>query len=495
VRGERAPRAARARLALAALAPAEVALLRAVADALGGRGPAYLVGGAVRDALLGRRPAGGRGHDVDVVVPHGALALARRLADRLGGAFVVLDAARGAARVVVGPHRLDLTDVRGPTLAADLAARDFTVDALAVPLGELLRTGHAAVLDPTGGLADLRARRLRPPAPTVLEEDPLRTLRAVRLEGALGLRLTPGAARAVRRAAPGLARVAAERVRDELLALLALPRTAAALRRADRLGLLAVVLPEVEPMRATPQPPPHRFTVLEHSLRAVAACDAIVARPAALAPLGEELAAHLADRLNGGVERRQVLKLAALLHDVAKPETRRCADGEVRFFAHDVLGAARARAIGERLRLPGAATTVLERLVRHHLRPMHLATADALTPRARYRFYRDLGAESRDLLLLALADAAAVRGEPPGRVWRRATLIRELLRGWRDAEREATAPPLVRGEDVMAHFGIPPGPEVGRLLALAREAQALGRVRTREEALAYLDAVRARPLE
>src|SRR5262249_46092395 len=262
-------------------------------------------------------------------------------------------------------------DFRASTLDGDLAARDFTVNALAVPVRALLRERRAAIVDPTGGLADLRARRLRVSHPGALDEDPLRGLRGVRLEAALGLRLTPATARAIRTAAPQLARVAIERVRDELLALLALPETARALRRADALGLLTVVLPEIAPMRTTSQPAPHRFAVLEHSLRAVAGADAVVARPGDLEPFADELRVHLGARLGGGVTRGQALKLAALLHDVAKPETRRAIGGRVRFFEHDVIGAARVRTLGTRLRLPAAVTGFVERLVRHHLRPMH----------------------------------------------------------------------------------------------------------------------------
>jgi poly(A) polymerase len=172
---------------------------------------------------------------------------------------------------------------------------------------------------------------------------------------------------------------------------------------------------------------------------------------------------------------------------VAKPETRRLVGGRVRFFEHDVIGAARARAIGERLRLPERAVTLLERLVRHHLRPMHLAQAGEVTRRARFRFYRDLGPDTRDLLLLALVDGAAVTGTSPLAVWRRATLLRDLLGGWTEAETAAAAPPLLRGQDVMTRYGLAPGPAVGDLLARAREAQDLGLVRSREEALAYLD--------
>ena len=472
------------------LTRAEVAVVRAVAALAGRRSAPVLVGGAVRDAWLGRRPPGGV--DLDVAVPAGALGLARRVAQRLRGAFVPLDPERGTGRAVVRGVRLDVTDFRGPTLAADLAARDFTVNALAVPLRELVTRGAAPIVDPTGGLADLRARRLRAPDPRVLADDPLRALRGVRLEAALAFRLTRGTAAAIRDVAPALAAVAAERARDELLAVLALPDTARAFRRMDALGLLGVLVREVEPMRATAQPAPHRFPVLEHSFRALAGADRVLARLAALVPFGEDLGAHMDEPLGGGVTRGQVLKLAALLHDVAKPETRRVVQGRVRFFEHDLVGAERARAIGQRLRLPERAVGVLARLVRHHLRPMHLGASGRLTQRARYRFYRDLREDTQDLLLLALADAAAVTGASPLRVWRRAPLIRDLLSGWQE-QQAVEAAPLLRGEDVMHRLGIAPGPAVGRALERVREAQALGRVTTRDEALAYLDSLSTDP--
>src|SRR5262245_2716405 len=185
------------------LAPPAVLMLRAVAAAAAAGLSPVLVGGAVRDVYLARRTV-----DVDVAVPSGGLALARRVAGRLGGTFVALDEARGTARVLWAGLRLDVSEFRAPTLEADLAARDFTVDAMAVDIGLLLSKGRAPVIDPTGGLADLKARRLQLPGPGVLREDPLRGLRAVRLEGTLGFRLTHSAARQVREVAPALAGVA-----------------------------------------------------------------------------------------------------------------------------------------------------------------------------------------------------------------------------------------------------------------------------------------------
>jgi putative nucleotidyltransferase with HDIG domain len=457
-----------------------VAMLRAV-HAVAPPGT-VLVGGAVRDARLGRPIL-----DIDLAMPRGALDVGRRVAARVGGTFVLLDEARGAARVVRPGVRLDLSDYRAPSLEGDLAARDFTVNALAVDLRSLIGSGRAAIIDPVGGLADLQSRRLRIPSVAVLQDDPLRVLRGVRLEGVLGFRLQPATVRAARAAAPGLAAVAAERIRDELLGILGLLESARAVRRADALGILAVILPEVEPMRVTAQPLPHRFPVLEHSLRALAGADIVAAHPLSFAPFSEELAGHLSQPLGGGVVRAQSLKLAALLHDVAKPETAGIVEGRLRFFGHDVIGARRARVIGERLRLPDRVIGLVERLVRHHLRPMHLGQTGALTRRARYRFFRDLGPDAQDLLVLALVDAAAVTGTDPRRVWPRAALLRDLLGGWAEELTRREGPPLVRGDDVMARYGLTAGPAIGRLLERVREAQATGLVGTREEALAYLD--------
>jgi putative nucleotidyltransferase with HDIG domain len=472
------------RLALGALAPAAREALRRLHDALGGA-PAWLVGGAVRGALEGAPPV-----DLDVTVRRGALTLGRALAEGGGGAFVALDEARGACRVLLGgepPVQVDLTDFRAASLGDDLRARDFTVNALAVPVSDLIERGDAVIEDPAGGLADLGARLVRPCGPRSLEDDPVRAVRAVRFALLPGWRLDPTAEVAVAAVAPRIVEVAAERVRAELVAILADPRAGSGLRALDRLGVLPALLPESRAMRDTGQPAPHRFDVWEHSLRAVEAADALLEHLAALAPWGEQLGAHLSEELGDRVTRREILKLGALLHDVAKPETRTVAEGRIRFIGHDAIGAARAADIARRWRLSRRAGEVLARLVGEHLRPMHLAQSGGVTRRARYRFYRALRDDARDLLLLGLADAAAVKGEPPVAVWAGpgGAIARDLMRG-AEEEQSAVAAPLLRGEDVMRAFGLAPGPEVGRLLERAREAQAMGLVSTREAALEYL---------
>ncbi|MBI4607605.1 MAG: hypothetical protein HY726_01185 [Candidatus Rokubacteria bacterium] len=531
----RAPRSAS--VSFAAFPPLHQQVIRTLVELLDPGEEAFLVGGAIRDLLLARSPI----DDLDFAVPARALATAQALAERIGGRYVCLDAARGAGRVVLvsaeARTHIDLADFRRPSLEGDLRARDLTIDAVAVSARRLAEAGEAAVFDPTGGLDDLASRRLRLPDPGAFADDPVRALRAVRLAALLHFELHPALARAARGAAARLSTAAPERVRDELAGILGLPRAGAALRALDRLGLMAAVLPESAAMKATAQPAPHRFSVWEHSVRAVEAVDRLLAGLAELEPYRAELASHLAEPLGDGVTRQAALKLAALLHDVAKPACRQVevlaeglrtsrrrgsssrdasaqaasspapatrqgpskydrgearvevrAEGRIRFIGHESLGAEMARAIAHRLRLSSAASALLEKLVRQHLRLMHLSQVPEITRRARYRFFRDLGPDARDLLLLTLADAAAVRGVSPLAVWRgrAGQLVADFMRGWQEDQRQAARPPLLRGEDVMAAFGLPPGPAVGRLLALAREAQDLGQVKSREEALAYL---------
>lgn len=486
------------RVSLDAFGAGARAALQALAQALGPGQRAWVAGGAVRDVLSGSGAA-----DLDIAVPSGAAALARRLADRLGAAYVLIDPIRGTARVAGGADhawrgpQVDVTDFRGPDLSADLRGRDFTVNALAVAVSDLTASGEGAIEDPTGGLHDLRDRIVRLCAPLSLEDDPVRVLRAARLAIQPGWRLDPGLEGRAAMAAHGLTRVSAERTRDEVLALFGEPVSAAGLRLLDRWGALAVVLPERDAMEATAQPAPHRFDVWEHSVRCVEGADLLAARCRELVPWGEALGEHLGEALGDGATRREALKLAALLHDVAKPETRTGEGDRVRFIGHDVLGAEKAFAIAERLRLSGRLTAVLERLVRHHLRAMHLAIAGDITRRARYRFFRDLGDEAQDLLLLAVADSAALTGDSPFRVWAGdgGRVVRELMAGHAEEAAARSAPPLVDGREVMAALGLPPGPELGRLLHLLREAQAVGAVTTREAALEYLRRLRDRPLD
>ena len=226
--------------------------LEAAREVFAGR-EAWIVGGAVRDRLLGRATT-----DLDLAVPDDPRDAARAMARATGGAPFRLSGAFGAWRVVAADHawHVDLVILRDGDIRADLAARDFTLNAMAEPLagGELL--------DPHGGRADLEARRLRMVSPQALADDPLRTLRAVRIAVDLDLTIEPGTAAAIGREAPGLERVAAERIFGELKQVIRSPAVRTGLQLMDAHGITAQVLPELlgaARRGAERLPPPRRL--------------------------------------------------------------------------------------------------------------------------------------------------------------------------------------------------------------------------------------------
>jgi putative nucleotidyltransferase with HDIG domain len=487
---------------------------------------ACIVGGAVRDMLLGRSV-----HDWDFAVECDGLRLARAVADRLDAAFFPLDEERDTGRVVVynadGTRTfLDFALRRGDDWCADLEARDFTVNAMAWPLD-----GLGESLDPFGGQRDLDARLVRAVTERSLRDDPARAMRAVRLAGELGFEIEPQTVEWIRRDAALLVNVSAERVRDELGKLLVQPDSLAGIQRMDDLGLLAQVLPEVAALRDVEQSRPHHWPVLEHTLFVLGVLERSVATgitPTPTLPLqGEEsspfsptgrrvrdegqamsapefvwsdmaqtladfrspLAAHLAQPLSDERTALVALKLATLLHDCAKPQTRTVdADGHTHFYDHENIGASVAAERARALRFSNAEVERVRVIIANHMRPQQLADADAIagvTRRAAYRFFRDTGEAGVDVLLLALADHIATHGPDiqPERWARRIQTVRTLLSEyWARLAKDVTPTPLVTGNDLMAELGLPPGKRIGELLEAIREAQAAGEIATREDA-------------
>lgn len=454
---------------------------------------AFLVGGCVRDRLLGH-PI----YDLDVAVDGDGLALARRLANRFQGAYYPLDVMRSTGRAILrlgeGPSLVvDIARLRGPDLSADLADRDFTINALAADV----RTPDD-VIDQHRGMADLDAGLIRPVSEASIRNDPVRALRAIRLAAGLGFALAPETGALIRRDGQALSQVAGERVRDELVRLLALPHAAPYLSQLDDFGLLALILPELEPLRNLAQPPPHYLDVLAHSLETVRALESLldegsgvgIASLEALTPFVVRLQAHVAQRLSNTRPRLVTLKLAALLHDTGKPAARTTAEnGQIRFLGHHKGGAKATGAALRRLRLSNVEVRLGETVVRHHMRPLLLANQKSVSSRAVYRFFRDTADAGVDLLLHALADhRATCASDTTDERWPRlVALVARMLADYWERQGERIAPPLlIDGDDLLREFGLQPGPHIGGLLEAVREAQVSGEVGTREEALALV---------
>jgi putative nucleotidyltransferase with HDIG domain len=458
----------------------------------------YLVGGAIRDQLMGRRI-----RDIDIAFDGDAPALARETANALSGHFALLDDERGTARVILhdGPVRtIDLTRLRVDA-TTDLAARDFTIDAMAAPIGGLARGQAVELLDPHGGTRDINTRTVRIVAEQALIDDPIRLLRAVRIATELDFDIEPSTFETLRRNVQRIRESAPERIRDEIARCFATSNAAGAVRLMDKLDLLDVVLPEVTNGRGVTQPKEHYFDVFEHNVEAVAAFDVLLGEEdfdrvrdrhstlwsaLSAAPRVRE---YLQEELSEGRSRAAILKLAALLHDVAKPDSRSVdADGRIRFFGHADIGAETARRIMRRLRFSRRETDFVATMIENHLRPGQLGQDWPPSRRAIFRFFRDTGDAAEGVLLLSLADALAARGPRMTRDgWQQSVAYIAYLLSRRHEDETVVRPQrLISGNDVMAALGMAPGREIGRLLASLEEAQAAGEVSTREEAVRFV---------
>jgi putative nucleotidyltransferase with HDIG domain len=479
-------------------------LLEKIANLIPAEVSTYLVGGAVRDLLLGRQV-----HDMDFTMSGNVMKSARKVANDLGAAFFPLDEERKTARLILThPNSerqiFDFAALRGPDLESDLRARDFTINAIAVDI----RTPQE-LLDPLGGARDLQNKLLRACSQTSLSKDPLRILRAVRLAASYHLHIVPETRSLLREAAPLLSQVSSERVRDELFRILDGPQPASVMRALEMLGVFGYVFPEIENLKGVVQSPPHIYNVWEHTLAVVKQLEAVLKslhheyqqEASANVSLGlvsvqlgrfrEQIKEHFDTALNPERSLRALLFLASLYHDIGKPLTRQVdKKGRVRFLNHDQEGALIAAQRGQSLHLSNLEVNRLATIVRNHLRPILLAQSDQLPSRkAIYRFFRDSGPAGVDICLLALADVLGTHGASlSSDVWtRQVEVVRVLLEAWWEHNEEIISPaPILNGRDVMESGGLEPGPEVGRLLETLREAQATGQVHTRQEAIDFI---------
>ena len=455
---------------------------------------AYAVGGMPRDLLLGRNPA-----DLDIVTGKDPGVAGERLAQALGASIFALDAERGHYRLGL-PDSAPLQEIdisHEQDLEADLARRDFTINAMAAPLREDGSLGE--LIDPFRGLADLESHALRMLSRQAFQDDPLRLLRAIRLTVELDLEIEDDTEEAIRELAFLLPQTAGERQREELVRILTAPRSAYGVRLLDGVSLLDELLPEIGAGRGVGQPSEHHYwDVFDHSVEALAALDLMLSPPSDperwLAPIfrdvltGFDLDAYLEGKV-GGHSRRVLLKLAGLLHDVSKPETKsEQPDGKVRFLGHPEQGAAKAETICGRLRFGAKETRFVSLLVEEHLRPAQLSQGDALpSKRALYRFFRDLSDAAPACLFLSLADVAAAQGPrlEKDRWAGHVAYVRWILvSGLEPDTAEPQKHRLVDGDALMTALGLEPGPEVGRLLAAIEEAHAVGELSTADEAFA-----------
>jgi len=462
---------------------------------------AWLVGGALRDMLLGR-PL----RDMDFVLPRNTRQVAKAVAQDLGAVSFLMDDERSTMRVIhklpdESEFYLDFIQQNGETIQADLEARDFTINAMALDLEDL-----DTLIDPTGGLADLRAKRLKTCGPGAMPADPVRCLRGLRLSNSLGFRLEKSTIAQIKTALPQLDRSAPERIRDEVFRLFGEDHPERGLRALDVLGGVVVLFPELLALKDTEQTTPHVLNAWEHTLASLAGLQKVLSilthKPDQegkgnwlmgmvslhLGRYRDQFSDYLGECLTPGRTKRALLFFTALYHDAGKPEVASTGEDKRRhFYRHEQMGSPVIIRRGLAMALSNGELDWLERVVRNHMRIHHLAaTGQAASPRAIYRFFQKAGDAGVAICLLSLADTLATYGTTITRevLEKELAICRQLLEAWWEFPQQMVRPPkLLDGIELMQDLSIEPGPLVGELLEAVRLAQVEGRVTTRMDAL------------
>jgi len=461
-------------------------------------GEVYLVGGAVRDILL-EKPLG---NDLDFVAAGEMSGLAHALAKEMRGHVFPLDESCGTWRVVIRKGKrkteIDFSSMQGGSIGDDLRQRDFTINSMAINLKEIFCSDTLSLIDPLQGLSDLRGRILRTNSEESLRQDPLRMLRAFRFASSLGFLLEEETLRMIERNKELILRSARERIRGEFFAALSESGADQFLQNLHQSGLLGEIFPEIKGWEGLDQGIHHDFPLLEHSFKTVETAEFVLEHLRELYPAyANSLDRYFCEMVEEGVSRRALFKFVAFFHDSGKPGTRGSGPEEksVRFLDHDQQGQEINILIARRMKLSRKSIGIISLLTRHHMRILSLSKIEELTARAKYRFFRDLGKEGMDTIFLALADGLASRKIPrerplfpqvPNDLKGIKEVADELLRYYYEEFSKKPPPPLLDGKEIMEILGLPQGKAVGILLTQLQEAEATGKVQTREEAWEYL---------
>lgn len=435
----------------------------------------YLVGGSVRDAMLGYVPK-----DHDLAVTGDACGVAGEIAEMAGTRVIRMGkAGQTIYRVIAGGHTFDIASAKDVPVEKDLALRDFTINAMAFDVF------RKTIIDPLNGISDLAAGRVRAVRPEAFADDPLRLLRAFRIAATLDFDVCPETLCEIRKNACRIKKVAGERIREEWFGLLDAKTSIDQIQKLDASGLIAPLFPEMERLKSCRQNYRHTFTVWDHTLVAYRHLENLLERNTP--PLSDRYGNRGLVCNAGG---KALLKHAALLHDVGKPEVQSIGrKGGIHFYGHETAGARISLDISDRLRVSSRWKNDLHAILKHHLRPLFLFVAVSQQrpkPIAHIRFFRKTAPLTPDLLLLFTADQAGKTSTGPD------LSAVEFSRATTAVYLDSFCPklqasPLIRGDELIRRFGLPPSPAVAEVLETIETQRLAGNLATREEALIFAE--------
>jgi tRNA nucleotidyltransferase/poly(A) polymerase len=446
---------------------------------------AYIVGGSVRDRLLGHTPL-----DFDVAVFGDAKKFAKRLATVTNGHWVEMGKqGHGVYRVIVDKMILDVSAVNGTTIEQDLKRRDFTINAMAYDIAS------KAFIDCVGGMQDLANRKIRMVSRSVFERDPVRLIRAYRMGAAFEFIIERRTVSAIKADAGLISNSAGERIRTELFKILETSTAHGSILQMADSGLLFTILPELSSLKGCTQNQYHRFDIFEHTFKAFYHLENILENLVTYFPALRDPQDKWAQKDCAGL-----LKYCVLLHDIGKPAVK-TADrkGSIHFYGHGKKSADMATRINQRLKLSNQAAEYTDFIIRNHIRPLFLFIAHQnkkITRRAITRFFMKCGSRTPDLWLHALAD---IKGKGDEKDEKNAAFIefaRQMITYYYSEYRsQKEHPPLISGKDLINTFGLKPSPLFKKILTRVEEARLSNSIHNRTEAEAWVRDFLARSKE
>ncbi|HLF17619.1 MAG TPA: HD domain-containing protein [Candidatus Omnitrophota bacterium] len=442
----------------------------------------FLVGGFLRDLLLGRPKI-----DFDFAVSKSALKLAKSFSTKIKGAYVLLDKERGCARVCKktkeGMATYDFADFRAKTFLGDLNKRDFTINTLYLDLNDLTvdPSLEAIIGDKKSAKKDLDSKKIKMVSAAAFREDPLRILRAYSLVAQLGFKIEKKTLMRMKKDRELLRGVSYERIRDELFKVLSSQEAGKLLKQMSRDGVLEVIIPQIRVMYNCEQGTYHHLDVWPHSLETVTQLDSVF-RQFQDAP---EINEYLDEPLAGERTRRSVMRLAALLHDIGKPQTKVREKGRTSFHGHEHVGKGIVRPIAKMLKLSTRERHILEDIVRWHLRPGYLSNFKQPSEKAVYRYLRDTKEEAISILLVSLADQRSTCGPATTEYDQKhhEAICLDLIQQYLKKKKEKPFIRLLNGDDLIRELKLKPSPLFKRILSEVEERQTLGECASKQQAL------------
>ena len=421
---------------------------------------AYIVGGSIRDIILGRIPL-----DYDIAVLGNPEKFAKKIAVKKSDHIVEIGKKdHKIIRVISGNKIFDISMVNGNTIEDDLLRRDFTINAMAYSLAS------EKIIDSTGGMKDIADKKIRMVSDTAFDRDPVRLIRAYRMGASLDFEIDANTVSVIRKNAKLIKNSAGERIRLEFLKILQTPKSHYFISQMADTGLLFAIFPELTKLRGCFQNRFHQYDVFEHTMRAFFRLENIL----------DNKIIHTIDKNTASL-----LKFAILLHDVGKPLAKSVdSEGDVHFYGHGRKGAEITKKISSRIKLSAKEEYFIDFIIRNHVNPLHLFIAKSkgrLTNKVITRFFIKYGDNTPYLLLHSIADMKGKGNKGKEEFIEFAKNMISIF--FSEFMPRKKMPPLVTGNDLINEFGLSPSPLFKKILSNVEEARLSNKINTRQEAL------------